>query len=345
MSKTMKQVIMQGPGEALVVAEGQVPAPGKGQLLLRVRACGICGSDLHWVQLGLARPGTVLGHEFSGEVVEVGEGGEADWKPGDRVTGYPVMTCGECPACMAGDVKACPKAKGLGLGSRKAQGAYAEYVVVNANVSVKIPDTVSWEEAACIEPFSVGLYAVKQAGIRPGQNVLVVGAGPIGLAAASWSRFSGAGSVLVSERSAHRMKLALQMGADAVIDAATEQDAGEAFFRETGTRPDLIIEAVGAPGLIQHCIEMAPKGGRILVVGACMEKDVILPGMAISKDLELRFVVGYELRDFKFALEMTGQGRIKPGTMITHRVFLDGLPAAFEALKTPADQCKVMILP
>jgi len=190
----------------------------------------------------------------------------------------------------------------------------------------------------------VGLYAIRRANVRPGQNVLIVGAGPIGLAATTWSKFCGAGKVLVSERSVERMKLARKMGADAVINANEERDVSEAFFRETGTKPDLIVEAVGAPGMIQHCIRIAASGGRIVVVGACMEQDSILPSMAISKDLELSFVCGYDMEDFKFALDMAGKGRIKPGILITHRVSLDGLPAAFEALKAPTDQCKVMIV-
>ena len=336
---------MQGPGEPLVVSEGKIPQPGNNQLLLKVKACGICGSDLHWVQLGLAKPGTILGHEFSGEVVEVGMGDEANWKPGDRVTGYPIRICGECPTCVVEDFKGCPRVKALGLGSRNADGAYAEYVVVDSNVSVKIPDTVSWEEAACIEPFSVGLYAIRRTNVRPGQNVLIVGAGPIGLAATTWSKFCGAGKVLVSELWEDRMQLALKMGADAVINANEEKDVAKAFFQETGTKPDLIVEAVGAPGMIQHCIQMAPSGGRIIVVGACLEQDSFLPSMAISKDLELSFTSGFDMQDFRFALEMAGKGRINPGAMITHRVSLDELPAAFQALKEPTDQCKVMIVP
>ena len=345
LSDKMKSVVMQGPGEPLVLSESDLPKPGKNQLLLRVKACGICGSDLHWVQLGLARPGSVLGHEYSGEIVAMGSETEGKWQPGDRVTGYPIMTCGECPQCISGDVKRCPHVKGIGLGNKEAPGAYAEYVVVNPNVSVRIPDTVSWEAAACIEPFAVGLYAVKRAHLSPGQNVLVVGAGPIGLAVTSWSRFCGANKVLVSERSAGRMALALKMGADNAIDANTEKDVVAAYVKKTGTRPDLIVEAVGAPGMIQHCIQMAPSGCRIVVVGACMEKDTFLPSMAISKDLELSFVCGYDMPDFCFALNMAGEGRVHPEMLITHRVTLDMLPKAFEALKTPTDQCKVMILP
>ncbi|MFO7963327.1 MAG: alcohol dehydrogenase catalytic domain-containing protein [Desulfobacterales bacterium] len=340
---TMKTIVMQGPGERLISSERLVPVPGKNQLLLKVKACGICGSDLHWARLGLAKPGSIPGHEFSGEVVQVGDGAEADFDRGDRVTGYPIRTCGDCPACAAGDVKRCPKVKGLGLGNRNCDGAYAEYVVVDTNVSIKIPDTVSWETAACIEPFSVGLYAVKRACIRPGQHVLVIGAGPIGLAAAVWSRFCGAGKVIVSERSKERMQIALKMGADDVIDAQT--DVAAAFASKTGNRPDIIVEAVGAPGLIQHCIDIAPPGCRIVVAGACMEEDRFRPSMAISKDLEFSFTVGYDLEDFCFALDMAGKGRIHPERMITHKVGLDDLPDAFEKLKNPTDQCKVMIIP
>ena len=117
-----------------------------------------------------------------------------------------------------------------------------------------------------------------------------------------------------------------------------------AYIRETGAAPDVIVEAVGAPGLIQHCIQMAPSGCRILVVGACMEPDTILPSMAISKDLEIRFTCGFDMQDFKFALEMAGKGRISPKMLISNKVPLSGLPEAFEALKSPTDQCKVMMV-
>ncbi|MFO7962329.1 MAG: alcohol dehydrogenase catalytic domain-containing protein [Desulfobacterales bacterium] len=341
----MKTVIMQGPGERLVFSEQAVPRPGENQLLLKVKACGICGTDLHWVQLGLAKPGTVLGHEFSGEVVEVGPGAEPEWRPGDRVVVFPILVCGTCNACLTGNEKACSRAKSIGLGYRNAQGAYAEYVLVDKKVSFKIPDTVSWEAAACIEPFSVGLYAIRRADVAPGQNILVVGAGPIGLTAVNWSRFCGAGRVLVSERSFERMRLALKMGADDVIDINEEKDVGAAFAKKTGAAPDLIVEAVGVPGMIQECIELAPSGGRIVVAGVCNAADRFHPGMAVFKNLEIRFSVGYEWRDFRLALDMAEQGRITPESMITHTVSLDELPEMFEALKKPVDQCKVIIAP
>lgn len=345
MSKSMKQVVYQGVGEPLAVCEGQVPTPGEGQLLLRVKACGICGSDLHFAQKGIVPAGTVLGHEFSGEVAAVGVGVAGDWQPGDRAIALPILACGKCVACMQGNPKLCPTMVPLGHGHPEGPGAYAEYLVVEAGFSIKVPDAVSSLEAACIEPFVVGLYALRRARLRAAENVLVIGAGPIGLAVASWSKFFGAGKVVVSERTADRRALASKLGADAVIDASIEQDVMAAFVRETGTTPDLIVEAVGMPGLIQQCIHMAPAGCRILVAGACMEPDTIVPMEAIFKDLQLIFVYGYELRDYKFTLEMTANGRLEPGLLFTHQVSLDELPTAFEALMTPTDQCKVVVVP
>ena len=345
MSETMKKVIFQEVGKPLSVVEGTIPVPGEGQLLLRVKACGICGSDLHLSHQPHIPAEAVFGHEFSGEVVAVGTGNAGDWQPGDRAVTIPLSSCGSCAACLKGNPKGCPTMLPIGLGHPDAPGAYAEYICVPANSSIKMAESLSWTDAACIEPFAVGLYTIRRANIRPSENVLILGAGPIGLTATLWAKFCGAGKVVVSEPVPHRMELASKMGADVVLDPTKEEDILAAYIRETGTVPDIIIESVGVPGLIQQCIHIAVPGSRIVVAGVCMEADTIMPMEAVMKDLTLTFLLGYEVQDFHFALQMASEGRIDPSVLLTDQISLDEVPEAFEALRTPNTQCKVVVVP
>jgi (R,R)-butanediol dehydrogenase/meso-butanediol dehydrogenase/diacetyl reductase len=172
----------------------------------------------------------------------------------------------------------------------------------------------------------------------------VLGAGPIGLATALWARFFGARSVVVSERAPARLALAARFGATHAIDAGRE-DVGGAFQQAVGAGPQVIFECVGAPGLLQQCIGLAPARARIVVVGVCMQPDTFLPAMAILKELSFDFVVGYRRSDFELTLAMLDAERIASRPMITDVVDLDALPAAFEALKHPTTQCKVLVRP
>jgi (R,R)-butanediol dehydrogenase/meso-butanediol dehydrogenase/diacetyl reductase len=172
----------------------------------------------------------------------------------------------------------------------------------------------------------------------------VIGAGPIGLAITHWARFFGAGRVMVSERAAGRMALATALGATDVIDANRIDDPVAEFRRIAGRSPDVLFEAVGVPGMIQRCIEIAPRRGLVVVAGVCMEADTIQPVLAILKEIRLSFVLGYSIEDCRFTLQMMSAGRIDPSAMITDRVSLDELPEAFEALKRPTHECKVMLV-
>jgi (R,R)-butanediol dehydrogenase/meso-butanediol dehydrogenase/diacetyl reductase len=287
-------------------------------------------------------PGTVMGHEFAGEVVALGSEARESWKEGERVCALPYIACGRCAACLAGDGTMCAKIRATGLGG--VPGAYAEYVRVGTHESLRLPESVSWEDGATVEPLAVGLHAVRQSGLAPGDDVLVIGAGPIGLATALWARFFGARSVVVSEKAAGRLDLAQRFGATHGIDASKENVAA-AFSRLTGGPPRILFECVGVPGLLQQCIMMAPARAKVVVVGVCMQPDTIFPGMAIVKELSLHFVVAYRKADFQFTLDMLAAGRIASAPMITDRVDLDGFPDAFEALKKPTHQCKVMLEP
>lgn len=339
----MRAAVFHGPGKPLQIEEVEDPKPLPNELVLRVKSCGICGSDLHVsdAPFGIS-PGTVMGHEFAGEVVEIGSELAGRWKSGDRVVAMPFIGCGRCAACLAGDGTRCPQIKATGLGG--VPGAYAEYVRVGENESLRLPPSVTWQSGALVEPLAVGLHAVNQAKLTPGERVLVIGAGPIGLATALWARFQGARNVILSEKVPGRLALAEQFGATGTIDASKEVVAS-AFAKQAGGPPGVIFECVGVPGLLQQCVAMAAPRGRIVVVGVCMTPDSIMPGLAIMKELSMHFVVAYRRSDFEFTVDMLDAERIRAEGMVTDVVGLPEFSEAFQALKKPSHQCKVLLQP
>jgi (R,R)-butanediol dehydrogenase/meso-butanediol dehydrogenase/diacetyl reductase len=339
----MKAAVLSQVGKPLEIQEVPDPEPGPGQMLLKVHSCGICGSDLHWSAIPPGPPaGTVMGHEFSGEVVELGRDAGSAFALGDRVCAIPFIGCARCAACLAGDPAGCAAGAPIGLGAHP--GAYAEYVCVGVNEALRLPESVSDRRGALVEPLAVGLHAWKKAALPAGARVLVIGAGPIGLATLLWARFFGARAVVVSERAAARRELAARFGATHRIDPGREE-VGPRFEALTGAPPDAVFECVGVPGLVQECIGLVRPRGRIVVVGVCMQPDTFMPAIGVMKELSLQFVVAYEKRDFDFTLSMLDQGRIASEEMVTDVVGFDGFSAAFEALKQPGSQCKVMLEP
>jgi len=347
----MRAAILRETGKPLEIGALPDPSPGPGELVVRVASCGICGSDLHVACLpGGLPPGAVMGHEFAGEVVEVGPldaavagpAAAAPLRPGDRVCALPFIGCGRCGACLAGDGIRCPTLRTLGFGD--VPGAFAEYARVGVGEAVRLPDAVSFAQGALVEPLAVGLHAVERARLAPGADVLVVGAGPIGLAVALWARFLGARHVVVSERAPDRRALADRFGATGTVDPAAD-DVATAFADLAGAAPDTVFECVGVKGLLQECLGLAAPRASVVVVGVCMEPDTLVPALGVAKELSLYFVVAYRRRDFELTLALLEQGRIPSTEMITDVVGLDDFPGAFEALKQPTTQCKVMLEP
>ncbi len=318
----MQAAVFHASDRPLVVEEVPEPTPGPRDLVVEVKCCGICGSDLHAASLPGGLPkGCVMGHEFAGKVVEVG--------------------CGACAACLSGDVMHCPELVITGLG--QLPGAYAQYLRVGSNEAVALPEAIDFRLGALVEPLAVGLHAVNAAGLAPGQEVMVIGAGPIGLAVTLWARFLGARSILVSEPAQGRRAMATQMGATEVVDGAASAAACLAEKPRGGV--DVIFECVGIPGLLAQCVDLAAARSKVVVAGVCMQPDTFVPAAAVIKELQLQFVLAYEKRDFQLTLDMMASGRIDPRPMVTDRVSLGAMPEAFEALKQPGDQCKVLVEP
>ncbi len=294
-------------------------------MLVKVSHCGICGTDIHASREGpfMAPPETIFGHEFSGEIIEIGSALQGkDFAIGDRVTSLPFI-----------------EEKTIGLG--EITGAYSEYVKVGYDLVVKLPDEISDRDGALIEPLAVGLHSVKMAGSVSEKDVLIIGAGPIGLTCAIWCRFFGARNIVISEMSPARLDMAKQFGFSQFADPA--RDVGAQFLDYTGREPNIQFECVGAVGILQECIMRAPNKGLIMGIGVCDNPDTIVPLTAFIKELTLQWAVGYDKEDFEFTIDMLVAGRIDASPMVTDIVSLAEAPAAFENLSKPGTQCKVLI--
>ena len=339
----MRAAVFREMGKPLAIEALADPEPGPHDLILKVKNCGICGSDLHMTEPTSIMPlalGSVMGHEFSGEVVAMGTAASG-WKTGDRVAGFPYICCGETSPCRNFVFGSAMCGKGIAVGLGQSHGAYAEYVRVGASAAHRLPEIVSFREGAMVEPLAVGLHAVDMARMPRGATVLVVGAGPVGLATMLWANFLGARHVIVSERAEVRRAMAAKFGATDSIDP--QRPLTPQVESIAGKAPDIIFECDGAPGLINATMMDAPRGCRIVIAGVCQQPDTIMPLMGILKELELQFVLGYRPADFDYVIAMIASDRIDVAHMITDNIDLDTLPSAFEALRTPSHQCKVML--
>lgn len=338
---------------ALRVDDIPEPVPGEGQVLARVLACGICGSDLHMLahgadQLALAdelqhdlppdplQPrrfapdhDVVMGHEYCCEVVEVGPGC-SQLAAGDVVVSLPV-------ALDTDGVHA------IGYSSSY-NGGYAELMVLNELTSIKVPDGLAATTAAMTEPLAVGVHAVAKSGIVPGEAAVVLGLGPVGLAVVAELRTRGIGPIVGADFSSRRRALAEHLGADVVVDPR-ETPAIEAWRRVDGVKQLVVFEAVGVPGMIDRAMRMAPRHARICVVGVCMQEDHIQPMVGIGRELEIRFALGYDPLEFSAALTSIAEGRVDLDPLITAQVDIDGVPDAFRALGDPEEHAKILVVP
>jgi 2-desacetyl-2-hydroxyethyl bacteriochlorophyllide A dehydrogenase len=340
----MKAAVFKEVGTPLVVENVPDPEPDPRGLVMKVAYCGVCGTDLHATREGLTTAccGQILGHEYVGEIAEVGAQAEGDWQIGDKVCALPFIACGHCLPCAAGRFFECQDKKVAGV---DAPGGYAEFVATGAQETIRLPDGLDLESAALVEPLAVGIHAVRVANLKAGSRVMIIGAGPIGLTVALWARFFGAREVVVSELAASRADLAVKMGATRVIrpdPSGGAEQLLQQFIDVAGGPPEVIFECVGAPGLLQQCIEMAPQRGQIVPVGVCEQPDNIMPFFGLIKELQIQFAIAYTRDDFDTCLAMLAENRIDVSAMVTDIVGLDELPEAFEALRTPSHQCKVL---
>lgn len=333
----MKAAVYPGHGQPMVIETLPDPVPGPDDVVIQVHRCGICGTDLHMTEghQWQFEPGTVPGHEYSGEVVALGRN-VSTLNIGDIITALPSTGCGECVACHHGNLTLCHYSPGV-------MGGYAEMMKIPASVAIKLPDTLSVADGALIEPLAIALYGVRMSQIQPGDRVLVLGAGSVALCAIYWAKRLGAGRIVAMSRSKRREAMALQMGADAFVQYGDEErnEVTEAL----GGSPDLVFECIGSPGFVMKGIEHARTLGRVVSMGFCTSPDAIVPAVAGYKGVSLIFPVGYSLKDFQYVADVMDKGHIDPKVLISSVVSLDQLPATFDQLRGPNSETKVQVTP
>lgn len=333
----MRAAVMQGLHQPLKLETVPDPTPGEGDVVVKVGRCGICGSDLHMTEdpaYGQGA-GSILGHEFAGEVVALGKG-VAGLATGDLVSVIPLKSCGACHACRTGAVQWC---EAFGLQG----GGYAEYALTRPNQCIRLPHSASLADGAIVEPLAVALHAVVLSRMTIGDKVLVLGAGPIGLAVAFWARRFGAGRVVVQDLSDWQQARALQMGAhDFVVDPA---DPVGGAHRALGGKADVVFECVGVPGLIAQGVEQVRADGTIVLLGLCTRPDTFNSFAMLSKQVKLVTSAFFTRQEYEAALDALDRGAVEPRLLVTETISLGATPDVFESLRHRTRQCKVLIDP
>ena len=330
----MKAAVLRGPND-LALTTIATPQAGPGDLVLRVRAATVCGTDLR-ILTGKKTKGvrfpSVIGHEFAGVVVEAGSEVK-DWKVGDRVCVDPVVPCRGCAYCKSGRENVCQNRQAIGY---EFDGAFAEYlrvpaIALEAGNVFRVPDGMDFEAAALAEPLACCINGQRNAGIALGDTVLVLGAGPIGLMHAALAKSAGARQVIVSEPNAARRQAALERGVDSVCDPSAESLVDVVKARTDGLGADVAILAIGVPALVNEAFTAVRKGGRVNLfagfsVGATATIDV---NLIHYNEIIVSGASALTRRDYEVALHLLASGRVEAKTLVTHRFGIDEALGAF----------------
>jgi len=338
----LRRAVLVEP-EKIVIEEVERPKPGEGEVLIRVEVCGICGSDIHMFHgtHPFVKPPIVQGHEFSGVVEEIGPG-VSRIEVGKRVTVEPSLICGRCYNCLRGRYNICNELRVLGA---QADGAFAEYIAVPERTVYEIPEDMSFEEGALVEPLSVAVHAVERSSLEVGNNVVILGAGPIGLLITQVARVGGADRIVVTDLYERRLELAREFGADITINAKRE-DPVEVIHEELGRDGvDIVFEAVGVEATINQAIEMVRKGAEIVVVGVYGKSPQVKMGLIQDREIVVKGVLMYAW-NYPTAIRLIEEGRVDVMRLITHRYPLTELEEAYRLLDREKEKTlKVMIYP
>jgi len=321
----MKQAIMTAPGK-IVLREVDAPCARAGEVLLRVKRIGVCGSDIH-VWHG-KHPYTsypvVQGHEFSAEVEALGLG-VAGLAPGDKVTALPQVVCGECGPCKRGDHHICDHLKVEGF---QAPGCAQELFVTSAAKVVKLPDDFSFEQGALVEPAAVAVHAVGRGPALAGKHVAVLGVGPIGNLVAQVARARG-GNVLITDLSDFRLDVAGQCGIEKPSNANAEDLSAACARVFAGDDLDVVFECVGVEATLTAAVDTIGKGGTIVVVGVFGEKPRVDVGLVQDRELTLRGTLMYQRADYEEAVRLIASGEITTSPLDSKHFALDDYADAY----------------
>ena len=341
----MKAIVKTKPEPGIDIVDMDVPVVGDNDILVKVTAGSLCGSDVHmyewtagyeWVPMPI-----IPGHEFAGEVMEFG-GQVQGLSKGDRITALPAFTCGECPACISGRSAFCEKRTVLGLMSN---GAFSEYMTIKQTADIfKIPDNVSDEMASLTEPLAVCMQGIDLSGIKPGQTAAVFGPGPIGLLTIQLLKTAGAGQIIATGTSAdeNRLEIAKQLGADVIINI--DKDDPVKKVKEMAGSLDFVFEATGIASTINQGLQMVRRGGKVMVIGIHKDNATFDTIDLVRQQKSLIGVYGYDKITWRRCLKLMSSGKLDPTPIITHRMPFSQGEQGFElaANKTAA---KVVFVP
>jgi (R,R)-butanediol dehydrogenase / meso-butanediol dehydrogenase / diacetyl reductase len=307
---------------------------GPEEARVAVAFCGICGSDIHMRVSPAIPPGTVMGHEFSGTIVEVG-GAVEGLSVGERVAVYPFASCGECPNCRRGDHHVCQQAAATGLGLGANPGAYAESVVVHHTMLVPIPAGLSFEHGALVEPLAVALHGIRIGEVQSDDRCVVIGAGPIGLMCALGLRARDVEQVVVVERNERRRQRMTELGVEALGLEGIHERIIETFG---GDLPDVVLECAGNPVAPQLAIELVRSRGIVVLLGVLEEPVEISQLVLLIKEAQMRGSFAYRRDEFEQAVELLAAGRLPADRLITTTAPLERAQEMFDRLEDPATE-------
>lgn len=326
----MKAVVFREIGR-VEPADVPRPEPGPGEVVIRVGYCGICGSDVEALHTGMYEPGLVIGHEFAGTIDELGADVEG-WQRGDRVVASDAFPCGQCAACRQGRPEGCADLTMVGF---SIDGAMAEYVRMPARELHRLPAGMRLRQAALVEPLAVVLHAVRRSRLRLGDNVLVMGAGPIGLLTLQCARLAGARLVAVTEVDPVRRALAGRLGASPTLDPDRDNVGVVLSGLTGGLGADVIFVCTGAPAPFRDAVSLVRKGGQVYLLGLCTEPveadfmSIVLNDLCLEGSL-----AGHA--DFPASIDAIAQGRVEVEALVSHEIALDEvMSGGFERAGTP----------
>ena len=330
----MRAAVFHGNGNGLVVEEWPTPTPAAGEILVEVAGCGVCHTDLHYLDHGtptFKEPPIVLGHEVSGTVADHGEGVEG-FVAGDRVLLPAVLTCGRCEACRTGRENVCESSAMLG---NHVDGGYAEYVVAPAKDAFHLPDEIPLEEGSIIaDALTTPYHAVVNRGrVRPGDTVVVIGCGGIGLNLVQMAAAVGARVVAVDVAEA-KLEWARRLGAAETVHAGSVERVDKAVRAASGGGAEVAFEAVGKAATQEQALSCLKTGGRLVLVGYSPETMDLNAGRVMFRELEVVGSLGCRPVDYPRVIEMARAGRLEVAGLVTHRFGLDEIESAFDALRS-----------
>lgn len=338
----MRSVTIKGK-RRFEVTDIEEPKSERGKITIEVVKSGICGSDIHYWESGNPK-GLIMGHEFSGKVID---STDSEFNVGDRVTALPISPCWKCSACLSGNVQYCPEtwshAVGLSLDN---PGALTSRINVRTDMVLKLPDNVSYDEGAMVEPTAVSLHAIHLADIKVGAKVLVIGGGIIGLGCAMFAKLEGAGFVALSETNERRGKKAVELdAADCWYDAKDQNSIAE-MLTKTGGGFDVVVECVGNSPAVNSALTLVKPGGTVVLVGVSTKAIDTYTTIAVMKELKVLGAIAYTKEEFKTCIELISNKQIDVCKFISKEVGLDDVQSAYEELTSGnTNSIKILVNP